>query len=192
MRREIEIDVLLVSSPQDFRDREALSAQRVFEARGFNTTLVSTRSGPVRGMFGTELDAEMAIDWVEPERFDAVVVIGGPGAQVHLWEHEGLRTIIRSVHERYGVIAAGSCASTVLARAEVLRGREVAMWHHAETLAELRRAGATVSSRPVVVSDNIVTLSDSEEATAWAESAAALLVGHAASRSTPESFIHAH
>ncbi|MEO1481296.1 MAG: DJ-1/PfpI family protein [Myxococcota bacterium] len=192
MKIEIEIDVLVALSPQDFRDQEALRACDVFRDRGFRVQLASTRSGPVYGMFGTELVADAAFDWVEPDRYDALIVIGGTGAQVHLWEHPDLRRIVRSVHERYGIVAAGSCASTVLARAEVLRGREVTMWHHAETLSELHRAGAQVSQRPVVVSGNIITLSDSDEATAWAESAAALLVGHAASRSMAQPSIHAH
>ncbi|MEO1175453.1 MAG: hypothetical protein AAFX94_25880, partial [Myxococcota bacterium] len=52
--------------------------------------------------------------------------------------------------------------------------------------------GHILESGGRAVGGDIITLSDSDEATAWAESAAALLVGHAASRSMAQPSIHAH
>ncbi|MEM6733438.1 MAG: DJ-1/PfpI family protein, partial [Myxococcota bacterium] len=117
--------------------------------------------------------------WVKADQLDAVVVIGGTGAQDHLWNHSYLRHVVQTVHGRGGLVAAGSSASAALARAGILRGREVARFDHRETLAELRRGSAKLTERSVVVSGNVVTLSDTTHANAWAETIVGMLESYA-------------
>ncbi|MEL6544669.1 MAG: DJ-1/PfpI family protein [Myxococcota bacterium] len=174
------IELLVVFAPQDFRDQELLCAIDVLTRRGFTPVLASTRSGTTRGMVGTELEAAVALDWVSEDTLDAIVVIGGTGAQVHLWHHPTLKRLVQTVHGRGGLVGAGTSAAAVLAQAGVLQGREVAGFDHPDTLHELRDGGARPQDRAVVVSGSVVTLSDESQATAWLETIAGMLEGFAA------------
>ncbi len=173
------IELLLVFAPQNFRDQELFCAIDVFTRRGFAPVLASTLAGPARGMLGTEVDATVAVDWVAVDSLDAVVVVGGDGAARSLSDNLELRRLLRTVNGRGGIIGAGCEAITTLARAGIVRGREVARCGDPRVMAEVRDGAGELRERPMVVSDNVVTLGDVAHAPAWCETLAGMLAGYA-------------
>lgn len=161
-------ELVIAFAPQDFREVELFALVDACKTRGARPLLASTRSGVTRGMAGECANAETCIDWIAPIDVNAIAVIGGTGAEIHLWNHPGLRQLLRSVDDSGGAVAGAGRGTVALARAGVLKGQEVSAWPHAETLDELRRGLARLSHEPVVRSGRLVTLSDPKASDAWA------------------------
>lgn len=177
------IELLVVFAPQNFRDQELLCAIDVFTRRGFAPVLASTRAGATRGMFGTEITTTVGLDSASVDSLDAVVVLGGSGAARSLADHEALRKLLRTVHGRGGIIGAGTEAITALARAGILYGREVARCADPRVSSQVVAGGGQPQDRPMVVSENVVTLGDIVHAPAWIETLAGMLAGYAVANS---------
>lgn len=168
--------VLMVVAPQDFRDEELFIARASLEGRGATVTVGSTRRGTTRGMSGGVAEATVEVENVEAEIFDAVLVVGGDGAEIHLWGHTGLHQLVQRAIEGGRVVGASCVAPVVLARAGLARDREIAVHNHRGAREELRRACARLSPRAVVADHGVVTCASPDALDAWATLVAAELI----------------
>lgn len=160
--------ILMVIAPQDFCERQLGVARTMFETEGASVTLASVRTGRVRSMQGSTATATQAFSWLDPRDYDALLLVGGVGAEVHLWSDPRLQTIVSAASTARKVIGALCSASVVLARAGLLAGRRAASCAFAEARDELRMARAHIEHARVIRAENVITGADEEATSDWA------------------------
>ncbi|HON90874.1 MAG TPA: DJ-1/PfpI family protein [Sedimentisphaerales bacterium] len=145
---------LLVVPPRGFQDQELLETRRALELGGVQVAVTSTRVGPLVGMNGTVVQADLLVNQVNLDNFDAVVFIGGVGATEYV-HTPMVQNLARQVSVRRKVLAAIGTAPTILAGAGVLRGvRVTAYLSEQESIA---RAGAFYTGNPAEKDGLIIT-----------------------------------
>ena len=77
--------ILIVVAPERFRDEELIVPVAAFKKAGIACDIASTRRGPCSGMLGAKTTATLTFGEVDPNLYGAIVIIGGGGSQVHLW-----------------------------------------------------------------------------------------------------------
>ncbi len=153
----MEKKALMIIAPRNFRDEEFREPKAVLEKAGVKVVVASTEAGTARGMFGTQVVPDTTVDKVNPEEFDAVVVVGGSGSQTYLWNNSQVHKIVQALYKKGGIVAAICISPAVLAKAGILKGKKATVFPSADATNELKKAGAIVSDAPVVVDGKIIT-----------------------------------
>lgn len=161
--------VLLVVAPERFRDEEFLVPRAALAEAGARVAVASTRPGRARGMLGAEVAVDLLVSEANPADYDAVVVVGGFGSPTHLWGHEPLLELVKTMYGE-GKVVAGICFSgAVLARAGVLAGKRATVFPAPHAMVELQRGGAHYVEEAVVRDGTVLTASGPEAAQAFAK-----------------------
>ncbi|MBY0405223.1 MAG: DJ-1/PfpI family protein [Cyanobacteria bacterium] len=178
--------ILMVISPNNFRDEELSIPRLRFQEQGWIVEVVSTEPGTFKGMLGAVETVEKSIDSVSPQAYDAVVVVGGMGSLTHLWNHPGLHHCIQAFQHQNKPIAAICLSGAVLAKAGVLKGKNATVWETPESVVALQQGGAHYTGEALTLDGNIVTANGPEVAAAFAQSVVEVVEGlHMASHSSP-------
>lgn len=82
--------VLLVVAPKDFRDEEFFTPRRVLEEKGAQVTVASSVKETAKGMLGGTVRPGAAFSEVRGADYDAVVIAGGAGSKLYLWDDREL------------------------------------------------------------------------------------------------------
>ncbi|MDZ4654461.1 MAG: DJ-1/PfpI family protein [Coriobacteriia bacterium] len=146
--------VLMVIAPDQFRDEEYTHPREVLEARGDVVVTASIAPGPCRGKLGMMARAEVAVAEADPAVYDAVIFVGGAGAQIYFDDPDAHR-LARTMHENGKVVAAICIAPSVLARAGLLDGVRATAFSSQED--DLRAHGAIWIGDSVQVDGAIIT-----------------------------------
>ncbi len=146
--------VCMVIAPEVFRDEEYSVPKEVLEDRGADVTTVSRRAGMCHGKLGMTAEATVALADVDATDFDAVVFVGGGGAEV-FFDDPAAHALARAAAARELVLGAICIAPSILARAGLL-------WTvHATAFPtqrdDLHAHGAVWSEGPVEIDGRIVT-----------------------------------
>jgi len=148
------MQVLMVIAPDQFRDEEYAHPREILEGRGATITTASVAPGPCRGKLGMMARAQVALAEADPARYDAVVFVGGGGAQIYFDDADAHR-IARTMHENGKIVAAICIAPSILARAGLLKDVHATAFSSQEN--DLREHGALWTGAPVQVDGAIVT-----------------------------------
>jgi protease I len=157
---------VLIVPPRSFQDEEFAGTKRGLELAGVQVTVASSRLGTVPGMLGGTVQAELLLNQVNVDNFNAVVFIGGLGAAEYL-NNSIAQNLARQAVERQKVLAAIGTAPGILANAGVLRGV-----HATAFLSErerLLRAGAYYTGNPVERDGLLVTATSRDAVTLFAQ-----------------------
>jgi len=146
--------VLMVIAPDQFRDEEYAHPKEVFEGRGARVVTASVAPGPCRGKLGMLARAEVALAEAQPDDYDAIVFVGGAGAQIYFDDLDAHR-LARAMAETGKVVSAICIAPSVLAHAGLLEGVHATAFSSQED--DLREHGAVWTGEPVSVDGAIVT-----------------------------------
>ena len=168
--------ILVVISPERFRDEEFIEPQKVFKDAGADVTVVSTRRGTATGVKGATLKIDQIIEDVAESIFDALVVVGGPGSPEFLWSHKGLHELIRNHYNAGKVVSAICLAGVALANAGVLKGSPATVFKTDESLKAYDAGGAKFIDQPVVRSGNLITAYGPASAKSFGENIVATLL----------------
>ncbi len=112
---------LLIVPPSGFQDQELAETIRTLGLASIQTVIASTRTGQIVGSFGGTAQADMPLNQVNVEDFDAFVFIGGLGA-IEYYNNPLAVGLARQAVSQQKVVAASSTAPVILANAGVLRG----------------------------------------------------------------------
>ena len=107
---------LFVVPPQGFQDEELLMTKRALEQAGVQVIIGSTRTGSLTGMFNGMIRADLLLNQVNLDKFNAVVFIGGLGAIDYL-NNRIILDLVRQAVARRKVLAASGTAPSILASA---------------------------------------------------------------------------
>ena len=126
------------------------------ERAGGTPVLLSTERGTAQGFHHLDkadiFEVDHAVEEVNVDDFDALVLPGGVANPDLLRLHEGAIAFVRDFVASGKPVAAICHAPWSLVEADVVRGRTVTSWPSLQT--DLRNAGATWVDEEVVVDDN--------------------------------------
>lgn len=167
--------VLMIIASQQFRDEELAEPRAVLEAAGVVVTIACSSLGVAVGMLGKVRQApDKTLDSVDPNAYDGVIFVGGTGAKQY-WDHPRAHRIAQEAVRLGKVVAAICIAPVILARAGLLKGRNVAVFPTVS--AEIETAGGRVTGRDVEVDGRIITASGPKAATAFGKAVLKALGG---------------
>lgn len=162
----ISKSVLIVIAPKDFRDEEFKEPYELLTNSGIKVVVASTDTSPSKGMLGMVVKPQTLLEAVEPESFDAIVVIGGTGCQV-LWNNETLHKIIKKFDEKKKTIGAICIAPVVLARAGILKDKKATVYPGVAE--EIIPLCANYTTAELQVSEHVITASGPKAAKDFAK-----------------------
>ena len=154
--------VFIIAS-NNFRDEEYFITKEVLEKGGVHVKTASDKCKAV-GKFGGEAEADILINDLKIDEFDAVIFPGGQGA-VELLDNELTYSIIQKALFSGKLLAAICIAPTILAKAGVLRGKRATVWStplDKSAINVLRENDAKYERKEIVVDGNIITGENAE------------------------------
>jgi protease I len=164
--RTAQASVLLVVPPQLFQDEEFLVTRRALEQGGAQVMVASTRLGLLLGMNGGTIRADLLLNQVNLENFNAVVFIGGAGVIDYL-NNPVVLNLVRQAAARHKILAAIGTAPSILANAGVLKGARATAFLSEQ--ARLIQDGAIYTGNPVEVDGTTITATGALAAAAFAK-----------------------
>jgi protease I len=164
--------VLMIIASNNFRDEEYLHPREVLENEGAKITIASSTKKEATGMLGTKVVPDILIDEVDIDDYDAVVFVGGSGANEY-WENEKAHEIAKKAYEKSKVIGAICIAPVTLARAGLLKGKKATVY--TSEIENIKKEGAIYTGNSVEVDGKIVTGDGPSAAKEFGEKIAELL-----------------
>jgi protease I len=145
---------VLITASSNFRDEELFETQRELEDANVKTVIASTKKTPIKGMLGGRAQAEILIDELQVDDYDAVVFIGGSGAKQY-FENQTALNIARQAKEKGKILAAICIAPAILSNAGILDGVRATSFTSEEN--RLKKAGAKYTGIDVERDGLIIT-----------------------------------
>ena len=102
------------------------------------------------------MQSTLAIADAKAEAFDALVLCGGPSVPDLFWNDKKLAELAAAFGAAGKVVAAISLATVVLAKAKLLAGKYATVYFLPQAIQELKTAGATYVSDPLVVQEKLI------------------------------------
>ncbi len=149
--------VLVVIAPEKFRDEEFTLPAAELQKAGIGYDIASQKQGTSTGMLGTKVNATLSFKQIDPGSYDGILIVGGVGAQSHLWDDEILGGIVKKFYASAKVIGAICLAPGVLARAGILKGKRATYFNTPISSREMKAGGAVPVDRAVVSDGRIIT-----------------------------------
>jgi protease I len=169
--------VLMVVPYTQFRDEEFVEPRKILEAVGASITVASGTARTCYGLKGTLVESTLAISDAKAENFDALVICGGPSVPEFFWNDKKLAELASAMSAAGKVVAAISLSTVVLAKAKLLSGKEATVYFLPQAIQELKAAGATYVSGPVVVQDKLITAEGPGDSVRFGQAIRAALAG---------------
>ncbi len=156
--------VLMIVAQKGFRDEELLVPKAVLERDGHDVKVASLTRMKAGGVKGTTVQPDLAVYEANPEFFDCVVVVGGPGSPALADSPDVTELLIAS--SGMGRVTGGICLGPMaLAKAGILAGKRATVYPDREAITLLRETAAAYKADPIVV-DGLVVTADSPSSAA--------------------------
>ncbi len=149
--------VLVVIPPENFRDEELAEPVAAFQNAGISFDISSTRRGVCKGMLGARASAAFSFEDVDPGEYDGIVIIGGSGSPVYLWNDEMLKKIVQFFYKNRKLVAAICLSPVVLANAGILKDKTATCYTTQASKRDMLMGGARLSEKPVEVDGSVIT-----------------------------------
>ena len=148
--------VVMIIASQNFRDEELFKTREILERRGAGVVVASSSLEPSRGMMGGTCRPDFLVGDVNVADYDAVVFIGGSGANEY-WDNETAHSIARAAVDKDKILAAICIAPVTLARAGVLRGKKASVF---PSVAQRLQAEGAIYVKTAVEEDGKIITAD--------------------------------
>lgn len=145
---------VLIISADGFEDSELEEPLAALRRRGVEVDIASTRSGPITGKHGLEVDATHGIDQVKADDYVMLVLPGGK-APAKLRRDERVLEVARAFFYQSKPVGAICHGPQILASAGLVEARRMTAYESVRP--ELERLGANVSDEPLVVDGKLFT-----------------------------------
>jgi protease I len=162
----------MVIAPSVFRDEEYAGPKLVLESHGVRVTTASVEPGECTGRFGLVAHATISVAEASQREWDAVVFVGGGGAEV-FFDDPAAHALAHNQAHRGATLAAICIAPSTLAHANLLAGVSATAFPSRED--DLKAHGALWTGTPVTIDGSIITANGPEAATEFGEAIARAL-----------------
>ena len=146
--------VLLIIPSKDFRDEEFNIPFNFFNSKNLDVVVASNEIGKAKGMSGTYVEVMLTIDELNPKDFDAVILVGGKGAEV-FWQDKTLHRFLKDAKKHNKIIAASYKSPITLAYAGLLKNKRATVWIEDKDI--LDELGAFFTGASIEIDGNIIT-----------------------------------
>ncbi len=167
--------VLFVVAPVNFRDEELFQPKEALEKCGHETFIASDKKGLCKGVQGGRVQAEASLKDIDPDRYDAVVFVGGGGSRVFFDDPEAWR-IAREMADQDKLVAAICIAPVILANAGLLQGKHATVY--SDEIKTIEKKGALYTHPGVTADGKIVTGDSPKSALMFGEKLCEMLKAH--------------
>lgn len=167
--------VLLIIAHDGYQPTEYAEPKKILEDAGFTVITASDKPGKATDKDGGSAHVDLTLDQVNPEDYDGIFFIGGPGALEHL-DNEHSYKIIKTASEKHLPLGAICIATRILAKANALTRKRATGWDGDNELKELYETyDVKYLPEPVVVEENIITAVGPTAAKTFGQEIVALL-----------------
>lgn len=146
--------VLVVIPQTDFQDKEFNTMREALEHAGCQYTVATRDHAVAVGVAGVSVTPDILLSEVDIDEYNALVFIGGPGAE-NLYNNEDAHRIAVEAAKENKVIGAICLAPVILARAGVLDGQRATVYYSMSR--ELTKNGAEYTGASVEIDGRIIT-----------------------------------
>jgi len=144
----------LIISADGFEDTELIVPYYRLKEAGIEVDVASVKKGVIKGKRCLEVDAGKALDEVDPDGYDLLVLPGGK-APARVRKEEKALEIARDFFKKGKPVAAICHGPQTLISAGLMKGRRATCYK--SVAQEMKDAGARYEDREVVVDGNLVT-----------------------------------
>jgi protease I len=169
--------VLMVVPHTQFRDEEFFEPKKILEEEGAKVVVASTTVRTCRGIKGGVAQAEVAIADAKADDYAGIVLCGGSSVPEFLWNDKKLHELVAAMATAGKVVAAICLSTVVLAKAELLAGREATVYWLPQAIEELKTAGAKYVQETLVIHNNIILAEGPPDAQRFGQAIRAALAG---------------
>jgi protease I len=151
--------IVMIIAFKDFQDQEYLVPKKIFQEAGIEIVTASNSLGEAIGSQGNEAKIDILIKDINISDYNAVLFIGGYGAQKYI-EDKVCHQVIRTTIENKKILGAICIAPAILAKAGVLKNKKATIWNSAldkSAIKILENNGAFFQPDAVVAEDKIIT-----------------------------------
>jgi len=170
------VKVLMIIAQKGFRDEEYQIPRQIIEKAGHNVKVASLTRSKATGAMGAIVHPDMGIHEVNPDYFDAYVIVGGPGAKA-LSENQEVINLLEKAYQKGKKMCAICIAPMILAKAGVLAGKNATVFPDRQAIGELRAGGALYRDQDVVVDGIVITANGPQSAEKFGMEVVRLLAG---------------
>jgi deglycase len=145
--------VLSIIAPNGFQDIEYSDSKSAIELAGHDVITASSQTHAT-GKLGLGVKTDVLISDINPEEYDAIAFIGGPGIY-DFFDNQDLQDIAKAFNEKGKPTCAICAAPVILANAGLLMDKNATCWDGEEKT--ITAKGAQYSGSDVEVDGNIIT-----------------------------------
>jgi len=171
MEQNLKGKRVAILATDGFEQVELTEPKKNLEAVGAKVTVLSLKSGEIKGWDKTEWGKSVKVDGLvkdaKPDEFDALVLPGGQMNPDVLRTDSGAVMFVRTFVATGKPVAAICHGPWTLIEADVVRGKTMTSWLSVHT--DLKNAGAHWVDEPVVVDGNLITSRKPEDIPAFSQ-----------------------
>ncbi len=145
--------ILSIIAPKGFQDQEYGDSKTALENQGHTVITASTQKEAL-GKFGAKVKVDIFIKDINPEDYDALALIGGPGCYIY-FEDKSIHEIAKKFYNSGKPTCAICAAPSILANAGLLNGKKATCWEGESE--NLISKGAIYTAEAVTKDGNIIT-----------------------------------
>ncbi len=150
---------ILIMATDGFEQSELFVPLERLRAAGATVNIAAPKKGAIRGWnetdWGNSVEADLEIDDIDADEFDALVLPGGQINPDKLRINERAVELVLDFLDSEKIVAAICHAPWLLVEADAVEGRTLTSWPSIKT--DIENAGGDWIDEEVVVDDNIIT-----------------------------------
>jgi len=163
--------ILSIIAPEGYQDIEYNDSKQVIEAAG-HEVITASAVEEAHGKYGGVQKADVLLNEVDPEDYDAILFVGGPGSHDY-FDDPVAHSLARAFLESDKLTTAICAAPSILANAGLLDGKKATCFE--SQAGNLKEKGAIYTGNPVEQDGLIITADGPSSATAFGEKIAEVL-----------------
>lgn len=148
--------VLMIIAQQGYKEEELETPKGILEDAGHDVKVASLTRMKAVGTKGTAIQPDLAVSEANPDFFELIVIVGGPGSPA-LAESRDVINLLIEARKKEKQLAAICLGPMALAKAGALTGKKATVFPDRGAIKLLQETGANYKEAPVVVDTKVVT-----------------------------------
>lgn len=123
--------VLFILMPENYRDEEFYEPLNILKAKNHQIDVAGFQEGVATGSGGYRYTVHLILDTLTNEdfdKYDALIIPGGPGSTKYLWNNEKVQEVIKYFHENKKVVCAICYAVIAIVQSGILENKKATVY----------------------------------------------------------------